>query len=190
MPFDLAWQALDEPSLEHVIASADPGGFKADGQLVLVSDRGPARASYQLECDARWRVRSLHVSVATAGETRTMTLEADGEGHWQRDGHPQPALDGCIDVDINRTPLTNTLPIRRLKLSPGQARGLDVVYVTVPELELRPVRQRYTRLDQPEPAYRYESGSFRADLPVDGDGFVMDYPRCWQRVGLGELAAR
>ena len=94
MPFDLAWQALDEPSLEHVIASADPGGFRADGQLVLVSDHGPARASYQLECDARWRVRSLHVRVAAARGTKAMTLEADGEGHWQRGNHVYVWVEG------------------------------------------------------------------------------------------------
>jgi uncharacterized protein len=187
MPFDLGWQAREEPGIEHVIASADASGFRADGQLVLVTEHGPARAGYQLECDADGRVRSLRVSVTTGQGTRSMTLDADGDGHWQRDGQPQPALDGCIDVDINRTPLTNTLPVRRLKLAPGQARDLDVVYVTVPELETRPVRQRYTRLEQPNAMYRYESGSFRADLPVDGDGFVLDYPRYWQRVGLEDV---
>jgi hypothetical protein len=31
--------------------------------------------------------------------------------------------------------------------------------------------------------FRYESGSFRADLTVDDHGFVIDYPGLWQRIG-------
>jgi uncharacterized protein len=58
---------------------------------------------------------------------------------------------------------------------------LSIAYVSLPELEVRTVQQRYTRLD--EDCYRYESGSFRADLPVDQHGFVIDYPGLWQRAG-------
>jgi len=57
--------------------------------------------------------------------------------------------------------------------------------VSVPELSVRPHRQRYTLLAaeaRGEAVYRYESGNFRADLRVDGDGFVMDYPGLWNRI--------
>jgi uncharacterized protein len=93
-----------------------------------------------------------------------------------------------VDVDINRSPLTNTLPIRRLGVS--APREIDVAYVSVPELTVRPVRRRYTLLPGDQPVYRYESGSFSADLPVDGDGLVLDYPGLWRRIvpGSGSLA--
>lgn len=188
MSTDLGWTALEWAGTEHVIASSDATGFRADSQLIL-ADKGLARVGYLLECDAGWRLTRLTITLTSAGEKRTLALSADGAGHWRADGQPVPALDGCIDVDIDRTPLTNTLPIRRLPWSPGTSRDLDVAYVSLPELAVRPVRQRYTLLEHDEARgealYQYESGSFRADLRVDSDGFVIDYPGLWRRVGAG-----
>jgi uncharacterized protein len=188
MATDLGWTALEWTGTEHVIASNDEAGFRVDSQLVL-AEKDLVRVGYLLECDAGWRLTGLTISVASAGGNRALALSADGAGHWRADGKPLPALDGCIDVDINCTPLTNTLPIRRLSWSPGTPADLDVAYVSVPELTVRPARQRYTLLEREEgrdeARYRYESGSFRADLRVDGDGFVIDYPGLWRRVGAG-----
>jgi hypothetical protein len=190
MPTDLEWEALDWPGLEHVVVSADAAGFLAHGQLVLGPPEGPASVSYQLSCDASWRVTGLTVTAASAAGSRTLALSADRNGRWLADGQPRPDLDGCIDVDISLTPLTNTLPIRRLSWAPGRAQELDVVYVSAPDLTARQASQRYTLLerdaDDDAPLYRYESGSFRADLTVDGDGFVSDYPGLWRRVWPAE----
>jgi uncharacterized protein len=183
-PVDVAWMALQWPGFEHVIASYGPAGFRADSWLILAGEAGPARVSYQLACDSQWRVMALAIRVTDASSDRTLALRREAEGHWQAAGNrPLPDLHGCIDVDINRSPLTNTLPIRRLDIS--APRDIDVVYVCVPELTVRPVRQRYALLPADRPVYRYESGSFRADLPVDGDGFVIDYPGLWRRIMPG-----
>ncbi len=186
MPTDLEWESLEWPGLEHVIVAADAAGFRADGHLVLGPPLGPARVSYQLSCDASWRVTELTITAASAASSRTLALRADRDGHWHADGLPRPDLDGCIDVDISLTPLTNTLPIRRLTWAPESAQELNVVYVSAPDLTARRVSQRYTLL-KPAAAgdaslYRYESGSFSADLPVDREGFVTDYPTGWRRV--------
>jgi uncharacterized protein len=186
MPTDLEWEALDRPGLEHVVVSADAAGFRAEGHLVLGPPVGPASVSYQLSCDASWRVTGLTITTASATGRQTLALSADRDGHWEADGQPRPDLDGCTDVDISLTPLTNTLPIRRLTWAPGRAQDLDVVYVSAPDLGARRVSQRYTLLkpdaDGNGALYRYESGSFSADLTVDGDGFVSDYPGLWRRV--------
>jgi uncharacterized protein len=177
---DLAWAALECAGLEHVMTRADESGFRADGQLVMVQD-GPFRVRYLLECDAGWRFTTLTITVTDSGRERTLQLAVAADGRWQADGKPRPDLDGCIDIDINCTPLTNTLPIRRLRWASGASHDLSVAFVSVPDLAVRAVSQRYTQL---EPRlYRYQSGAFRADLPVDGDGFVLDYPGCWTRVG-------
>jgi uncharacterized protein len=176
---DLAWAAQQFPGVEHVMAHSDASGFRADGQLVMVEDR-PVRVSYLLECDSRWRFTALAMTVTDSESERTLRLSATADGRWQTDGTSRPDLDGCIDIDINCTPLTNTLPIRRLSWTPGASHDLSVAYVSVPELTVRPVGQRYTQL---EPSlYRYESGTFRTDLPVDEAGFVLDYPSYWNRV--------
>lgn len=88
-----------------------------------------------------------------------------------------------MDVDLAISPSTNTLPIRRLHLVPGEEREIDVVYVEFPTLCVRRGRQRYTRLrdvgDQAQ--YRYTSGSFTVDFVVDDTGLVLDYPGVWRR---------
>jgi hypothetical protein len=89
-------------------------------------------------------------------------------------------------VDISITPFTNTLPIRRLSLAVGSSTILKVVYIKLPELHVFPFEQRYTCLDVSANGgtYRYESLSsgFTADLPVDHDGIVLDYPQIWKRL--------
>lgn len=183
---DVAWMALQWPGFEHVIASVGPTGFQADSWMILDSETGLARVSYLLSCDRQWQVTDLTITVTDAASHRRLALRRDAGGDWHGDGDsPVPDLDGCVDVDINRSPLTNTLPVRRLGMGAGESRDLDVAYVSVPELTVSPVRQRYTLLPGDGPVYRYESGSFGADLPVDGDGFVIDYPGLWRRTGPG-----
>ena len=185
MSTDLAWTALEWPGIEHVIASGDANRFRADGQVVLAGEE-LASVRYELWCGPGWRVSSLAMTVTRAAAEHTVELSADSDGHWLVDGWPAAELTGCVDVDISCTPLTNTLPIRRLPWSPGTAHDIDVVYVLVPSLKVYPARQRYTLLahgdDRADALFRYESDSFSADLPVDRDGFVTDYPGLWRRV--------
>jgi uncharacterized protein len=59
---------------------------------------------------------------------------------------------------------------------------LTMAYVWVPELTVGPDPQRYTRLA--ERRYRFESrdSDFTADLPLDPDGLVLDYPGLFRRI--------
>jgi hypothetical protein len=191
MSADLGWMAEPWPGLEHVIVTASAAGYRADGQLIMAEEE-LVTVRYQLRCDAGWRFTGLDISVTGAAGHRDLAVSADGAGSWTAGGQPRPDLSGCTDIDINCTPLTNTLPIRRIAWSPGDAHDLAVAYVSVPELEVRAVRQRYTLLDTDErdggARYRYESGSFRSDVRVDRDGWVTDYPGIWHRVGPGHAA--
>lgn len=185
MSADLAWMAVEWPGMEHVVVSGGASAFQADGQVILAAER-LASVSYQLRCTTGWRVASLAIKVTSAVAATALDLSTAGDGHWLVNGHAAPELDGCVDVDISCTPLTNTLPIRRLSWSPSETYDIDVVYVPVPLLDVRPARQRYTLLarddDRSEAFFRYESGSFSADLRLDSDGFVTDYPGLWRRV--------
>jgi uncharacterized protein len=184
----LVWVPLDEPGIEDVRVTYGDDEFRFSGMVVRLWEGQPLRATYELVCGAGWRVRELHLSAESAATGQhALHLLADGAGGWRDEaGEPLAALQGCIDVDIMLTPLTNTLPIQRLALSPGESREISVVYVAAPEFTIRPFAQRYTRLDDANgrPRYRYESllSGFTADLPVDADGFVVEYPAIWRRV--------
>jgi uncharacterized protein len=184
MARDVGWTALEWPGMEHVIVSDDAGCWpRAEGRLIL-ADPAPVSVGYVLSCDPGWRFRTLTISVTTATAERVLTLTSD-DGSWLADGRPRPDLDGCLDIDINRSPLTNTLPIRRLDWSAARRYDIDVAYVTVPELEVSKARQRYARLDGGDGGpgqFRYESGSFARDLQVDNGGLVLDYPGLWRRL--------
>jgi len=117
----------------------------------------------------------------------SLALSSDGTGRWAGpDGRHRTSLDGCFDVDLPSTVFTNTLPVRRLAIVPGWSEELSVVYIAVPELTVSVARQRYTCLTWgPDGGrYRFESPGteFSAELTLDGDGLVVDYPRIARRV--------
>lgn len=162
-------------------------GPSADSQATLVFDGDPARVSYRLACDRRWRARRLVVQVATGEGSKRLVLRGDGNGAWWDDGGaPLPALGGCIDLDVSSSPFTNTLPIRRISLAEGGYENLRVAYVSVPRLAVTPVSQRYSYVGRSESGalYHYRCGAFEADLVVDDHGLVLDYPGAWRRIPL------
>lgn len=183
---DVTWISLDETMFEHLRLHQSASGFQADGLIVRRAGDRAARFRYHIEGDDAWRLRGVRVSAEDGGPA--VTLLSDGEGRWtDGTGRVLSALDGCHDVDIQASPFTNTLAIRRLRLEPGRAAEVRVAFITVPELEVRAFRQRYTRLggDDPRAVYRYESleSDFRSELPVDGDGLLLEYPGYFRRAG-------
>lgn len=182
----LFWAPWTDSGLEHLQLLVGTEGVQADGVVLLVSESVQFRLHYQVQCDPRWRVRKVLIRLMD-GEQRDIELTADGEGHWHdAHGTPLEALRGCVDVDISATPFTNTLPIRRLGLRPGESATLDMVYVIVPDLRSQAVQQRYTCLEVHAGGgtYTYEGlgTQFTANLPVDADGLVVDYPGIFRRL--------
>jgi len=159
----------------------DREGISASGVVIGATDRGSFGLAYRLLIDARWRLRTAKLVTAAGGR---LALQADGRGRWtDGDGNSLPELDGCVDLDIEATPFTNTLPIRRLGLRAGERAEISVAYVAVPELDLSIARQRYSRLGKAD-AYRFESleSGFTAELAVDTQGLVLDYPGLFRRL--------
>lgn len=181
------WSAWGGPGLGHLRLAVRESGIIADGLVLGVTEGRPFRLAYEVRCDARWRVRAARVGVP--GEPPKVELLSDGEGEWTAsDGRALPHLRGCRYVDISVTPFTNTLPIRRLRLPPGESAEISVVYFDATDVQPWPEPQRYTRLDRDsrEILYRFESldGGFTADLPVDADGLVLDYPGLFRRAAI------
>ena len=182
------WMPWEGTGLEHLFLLANEEGVFADGVVIGTGEDEPFRVRYRIRCDARWRVRELMLR-SLQDQGHEVRLLADGEGRWRSAvGGSLPSLEGCIDVDISTTPFTNTLPIRRLDLGPGETEEIRVAYLDdVSRMSVRPESQRYTCLERHAGGglYRYQSLSgsgFTADLPVDDDGLVVDYPGLFRRV--------
>jgi hypothetical protein len=182
MKLEVLWRQLVGIGAEHLILGVDEdvhADVHADGMAVGEVESSAYRLRYELDCDQGWNVERLMVEDLLAH--RSLTWARLQHDRWSDgSGHAIEALNGCKDVDLMVTPFTNTLPIRRLKLEPGESRQIAVVYVGVPGLAASRMEQRYTCLsrDNNGGIYRYESlkTGFTANLKVDTDGLVVDYP--------------
>jgi hypothetical protein len=186
---EVIWVAWEGPGLEHLYLTLREEGPMAEGLVIGLQEDRPFRAAYEIRCDAQWRVREVRVGVLSS-DWSSIDLLADGEGSWTtRAGDSVPGLKGCVDVDISATPTTNTLPIRRLGLRRGESAELVVAYVHVPQLRVGRERQRYGCLEASANGgiYRFEAlpSGFAADIPVDADGLVVDYPGLFRRAWSG-----
>jgi hypothetical protein len=199
----LLWQRLDTTGAEHVLLD-ERAGLYARGTVVAAGPVGYT-CGYELQADDGWASVRLTVTTEGAGWLRSVKLERAGgrwhvsageqgnldaalvaAGHARADlpGSDDPdRLDAALDVDLGYSPLTNTLPIRRLGLRsapPGTSQTITAAWVLVPGLVVVAARQTYTALGGGQ--VRYSSGSFTADLTVDADGYVTHYPGLAQRV--------
>ncbi|GCE16537.1 putative glycolipid-binding domain-containing protein [Dictyobacter kobayashii] len=185
MEWNARWVPWTEEGIENLHLLQNDKGIFIDSMMVGSHQGQQFRVSYQIQCNQEWKVQTCAIRLLGA-HPQEVKLQSDKQGHWVNvDNIPIPELEGCIDVDISVTPFTNTLPIRRLALRPGQSADLLVVYIALPAVEIRPMRQRYTCLEVSTNGglYRYESllSGFSAELHVDTQGLVLDYPELWRR---------
>ncbi|MGH2626289.1 MAG: putative glycolipid-binding domain-containing protein [Anaerolineales bacterium] len=159
--------------------SSGPAGWRLDGNLWLERGQGVLRLAYRVLCDSRWTTRAVHLDLEWAGARRALQLTADNLGHWWVAGEVRSELSGCHDVDLNLSPATNTLPIRRLNLAAGDSQDIHVVWLRLPDLTMTRSAQSYRRVADDAYLFRNLDNGFEALLKVDGDGLVTDYPGGW-----------
>jgi len=175
------WLAGHGRGLEHLSLQIRDDVIVADGVVVGEDEAQCFGCSYRICCDAGWQVRSVEVHVSGGP---SCVLTSDGRGNWRDgDGQAQPQLSGCIDVDISVTPFTNTLPIRRLGPQLAARTPIAVAYFLLPEMRLSRAGQAYTRLDAGRYLFEGLDTGFRAEIAVDAEGLVLDYPALFRRSG-------
>jgi uncharacterized protein len=180
----ILWQGLIKPSMELFKTAASDQGIELQGLILQAHEDRPYAASYTIRVDQSWRTRDVAIEIELEdGGQRSLALSADAAGNWMRDGQRLSELDDCVDADLEWSPSTNTLPIRRLALARGETRAVAAAWIRFPSLEVQRLDQSYERLA--ERRYRYRSGLFTADLLVDDDGMVLQYGVNWTAVTTG-----
>ena len=178
----VSWRRSDEVRVdEHCTISLRDAGLSLVGTVLGAEDGAPVRIEYRVLCDGNGSTSAVHVRDLRGFAQRTLALARDAKGTWTVDGATNRSLRGCHDVDLGCSPSTNTLPIRRLRLGVGASKTIQAAWIRFPSLAVEKTAQTYTRLD--EYTYRYESGTFSAELVVDDDGVVAQYAE-WQRTGV------
>lgn len=181
LPARVVWIRRDVPGAEHFELSRTASGWQLAGTVVLGQPGLPTLLRYAVTCDLEWCTRAVEVEHVGASERRLLRLKADGLGRWWREGEEMHSVAGCIDVDLSFTPASNTLPIRRLGLGTGGRADLVATWIRLPELDLEPLRQTYSRLNSHRYRYASGGGAFVTTLTVDDAGLVEEYPGLWSR---------
>lgn len=178
MARDIVWEWLDRPGLEHLSLDMGPAAVTAHGLVLVQLGPAPIRVAYELALDGGWTFRRARLTV---DRDKAIDIAHTEDGAWTVDGRARPDLAGCIDIDIMVTPFTNSLPIRRLVFEPDQPQTILAAYIRLPDLTVEPAAQDYTQLGPNRFRYRSQSSGFTAELTVDSDGLVVDYPPIWRR---------
>lgn len=147
---------------------------------MFVHEGKPCRLDYAIACDRSWRTRSAQVAGWIGGQAVEVALAVDDAGRWRLNGAGCPAAAGCVDVDLNFSPSTNLLPIRRTGLAIGDEAEVRAAWLRFPDFTLEPLEQRYRRIAAFRYRYSSAGGRFVTDLQVDEAGFVVDYPAVWR----------
>ncbi len=196
----LAWQDPAGRMLEATRVLLGQGGLRAIGRMVRTSpDAEPLTAEYRLFVNEAGLLSRVTVASVTAARERQVTVNHTEDGFWIIDtgsGGSRSEFGGALDVDLQFSAMFNTLPIRRLRLhQQAGEHEVPVVFIGLPELTVELVSQSYrtVSLSDPErPVVGFTWDDFTAEIVVDRDGFVIDYPAVARRLpdfGVGERAA-
>ena len=182
----ILWQGFVLPGHEACRLYSQDSHWFLEGTAVFSHDQQPCRLAYQVVCDDDWRTLSAEVTGWLDRTSISVLIKTDGDQNWWLNGVEQPDIKSCTDVDLNFSPSTNLLPIRRLNLAIGEAAEVRAAWLRFPSFKLELLPQQYQRLD--ETTYRYESagGQFVSELKVNRSGFVVEYPGIWRAEVISE----
>jgi uncharacterized protein len=182
LPSQIAWRHVGaRDGFEVTFVAEVDCGLRFTGTTSAFEDAHAWTVSYQVTVDPMsWATRSARLSARTDAGERALEVTTDGAGGWLLDNRPAPHLDGCLDIDLESSALTNAFPVRRLGRAPGQGADAPGAYVRVDDLHVERLEQRYVRLEAQAPgrrfAYAAPAFDFTCVLTYDDAGLLLDYP--------------
>ncbi len=180
----ILWRSYQLPGYEACHLLYRRSQWHLEGTAVFSHEMVPCLLSYHIVCDNGWHTRSARVAGWLSDSKVNVHIEVDARQRWWMNKVEVPAVAGCIDLDLNFSPSTNTIAIQRTNLAVGEQVEVTAAWLRFPSFALEPLPQSYQRLK--EHLYRYQSsgGRFVADLATDAIGLVTDYPGIWKAEAL------
>jgi hypothetical protein len=173
------WRRLDMPGHEAVRVYEGDDGWFLDGAAVFSYEGTPCRLEYLIECDVEWKTSIVTVDGFVGDEVIAIEIESE-DGVWYLNGEEIESVEGCTDIDLNFSPVTNLLPIKRSDLAVGDDAPVRAAWLRFPSFNLEPLEQTYTR--KSDSVYNYKSSTgFEKDITVDEFGLVVEYSDLWTR---------
>ena len=175
----ILWRRVDTSGHESARVYCDEDGWYLDGAAIFLHEGVPCRLEYLIECDTEWRTMFASIDGWIGEDVVEHEIEVDEDGVWLLDGEEIPDVAGCLDIDLNFSPITNLLPLRRLDLSVGTVKKVRAAWLRFPSFGLEPLEQTYTRIDESTVKYESRDGEFVRTLTVNKAGLVLEYPDYW-----------
>lgn len=175
----MLWQGLYLKGHEYAHLTREASAWRLEGVAAFSHQGDPCRLDYLVRCNRKWKTTGAKIWGWVGDVIVGVELKSDAKGRWFFNDAEVPEVAGCLDLDLNFSPSTNLLPIRRLGLAVGGQATVRAAWLRFPTFRLEPLEQTYARLT--DDSYRYTSGggTFSAVLRVDAEGFVVDYPGIW-----------
>ena len=162
-------------------------GCRIEGLTAAIEDGVTWTVEYFIDLDATGATRGAQIRGRSAAGSSSAQLEADGAGRWLVDGAAAPHLDGCLDVDLESSAVTNALPVRRMRLAPGAGAAAPAAYVRAVGLAVERLEQTYLRVPAKAARQRYDYAApvfdFACRIAYDESGLVLSYPGIAVRAG-------
>jgi uncharacterized protein len=166
----LAWCGVDDEwRAEACTAELGAAGLRASGVQLAAG----YRLDYELRTTADLLTERLRLELIDANGSRGVDLRRSADGAWTANGTPQPQAEGALDCDLAFSPLTNFMPAARLA---GEPVDHVMAWVSLPDLAVLRSEQRYEPLGGRRVRFVSLDDDFTAELELDEDGFVLDYP--------------
>jgi len=183
----IIWRRLDLAGHEFAEISSENSKNFVNGTAIFVFERQFCKLDYAIVCDLNWQTLATRVSGFAGEKVVKIEITVDAEKRWKLNGNNNPQTVNSVDIDLNFSPVTNALPIRRLNLEVGESAEVRAAWLKFPAFSLEPLVQTYERLG--ENLYRFESGGgeFVREIEVDDSGLVTKYPDFWEVENKGKL---
>ncbi len=156
------------------------------GAVTGVQDGAGFAVSYDVEVGPDWRTRVAQVQVAGRDGSGEVLLERDTDHRWSVDGVHRADLDGALDVHLEASAMSPTLPVHRLDLAPGAPVQVDAVHVRL-DLRVQRATWTYELVSQTDDvvvvACTAPDLGVAATVTLDAAGLVTDHPDHVVRVG-------
>jgi hypothetical protein len=188
LPSTAAWRHGDlGTGLEASSFERRGRGWSVAGSTTAVHAGAAWWVAYEIELGDSFVTRRARISAKWGTDpSSVIIIEGDGVGNWLVDGRPAPGMDGCLDVDLESSAMTNSLPIRRTSLAVGVGLPAPAVYVRVQGLIVERLEQVYTRREDSTngPTFDYEAPAFdfACRIEYDTSGLVINYPGIAERL--------
>lgn len=188
-PQEAMWSYLKEPGMEHLLLLEDSNLLWANGFILGLHSNILYRIKYIFRFDTEWKVREVRLE-SSGRINKNIDKFITEEGQWTSFFEDEDStIAGRFAADISTSPVTRSLMLRQLSLSPGQSRDIEAASLDVLDLTLKPVSFRYTCLQLQEigSLYRCENLSTgeKEELQLDPQGLLQDSTGILKRIWAG-----